>query len=419
MGSIFVSEKVRIVGIADDGIEGLSSAAKELIATADVIIGTQKPISCLRSTATEKVEVCNDIDDIVSVISKSPHRRIVVLTLGDPLFFGTATYLCQRLGKERFEVVPHVSIMQLAFARLRENWDEAYLSNLGSQDLSKVIERIRVAERVGLFTTEVTNPSVVARSLLDRGIDYFNAFVCENLGAPNERVTSGSLEEIAQVAFGSPNVLVLVRRPDIPDQPVTSPEFRIFGNRDEVFLQSKPKRGLLTPAEVRTLAIAELSIHSRSVVWDVGAGSGSVAIEAAQIAMDGTVYAIEMDPEDYDLIAENAQRFNLSNLNPVLGKAPEVWASLPAPDSIFVGGTGRSVREICELAFARLAPGGSLVANVGSVENVTGVFHALHPIAEEANVWMVNVARGNYQLESLRFESLTPTFIVAATKPSA
>jgi precorrin-6B C5,15-methyltransferase / cobalt-precorrin-6B C5,C15-methyltransferase len=332
------------------------------------------------------------------------------------MFYGTARFLCDKLGKERFEVTPHVSSMQLAFARVKESWDDAYLTNLATQPLELVAEKARTAAKVGVFTTEAAPPNAVAQALLDRKIDYFTAYVCENLGSPDERVTHGELGEIAKQEFALLNVLILVRKPGVPDRPTTMMGRRLFGNPDEEFMQSKPKRGLLTPSEVRAIALATLDIGPTSTVWDVGAGSGSVAIEAAQIASGGRVYAIEMDPEDYALIASNAERFGVRNLTPILGKAPEAWAGLAAPDAVFVGGTGRQVRRIVELAFEQLRSGGRLVANVGSIENIAAVREVLQAKAGDAQVLMINLARGNDQLERLHFESLHPTFLVSAVK---
>ena len=115
----------------------------------------------------------------------------------------------------------------------------------------------------------------------------------------------------------------------MPDRPSESIGRRLFGNPDEAFLQSKPKQGLLTPAEVRAMALAEMDLGPASIVWDIGAGSGSVAIEAAQIAAGGTTFAIEMDPDDHRLIMANAERFGVRNLVPVLGRAPDAWPILP------------------------------------------------------------------------------------------
>jgi len=410
------ANKVQIIDIGDDGLEGLTGAARELVERAEVLIGSRQTLAAVPASKAEKVEMGSEWEAVVRKIEAAGSRRVVVLASGDPLFYGTARFLCDRLGKDRFEVTPHVSSMQLAFARVKESWDDAYLANLATQPLELVVEKARTAAKVGVFTTETNPPGAVAQALVDRKIDYFTAYVCENLGSPDERVTHGDLADIARQSFSPLNVLILIRKPDVPDRPAAMVGRRLFGNPDEAFLQSKPKRGLLTPAEVRAIALARLDIGPTSTVWDVGAGSGSVAIEAAQIASSGAVYAIEMDPEDYALIASNAERFGVRNLTPVLGKAPEAWQGLPAPDAVFVGGTGRQVRRIVELAFEPLRAGGRLVANVGSIDNLAAVREVLLSKAGDVDVLMINIARGNDQLERLHFEAMHPTFLVSAVK---
>ena len=196
-------------------------------------------------------------------VDKAGDQNIVVLASGDPLFYGVARYLCDKLGKDRFEVVPHVSSMQLAFARVKESWEDAYLTNLATHPLDRVIEKIRVADTVGMFTSEKYPPSRWPKHCCDERIDYFQAYVCENLGSPDERVTQGSLSEIAREKFAPLNVMILVRRPETPDRPTDAQTLRRFGNPDEMFLQARPKQGLLTPAEVRSIALAELAIGTK------------------------------------------------------------------------------------------------------------------------------------------------------------
>lgn len=409
-------EKIHILGIGDDGLEGLTAAARQLVAQADLLLGARQALDAVSGSGAERVEIGTSLDAIIQKIEQAKRKKIVVLATGDPLFYGTARYLCDRLGKERFEVLPHVSSMQLAFARVKESWDDAYLTSLATQPLELVVEKARTAAKVGLFTSEQSPPGAVARALLERKIDYFTAYVCENLGSPDERVTHGELADIAEQEFSPLNVMILVRKPGVPDRPAAMLGKRLFGNPDEEFLQSQPKRGLLTPAEVRAIALAEMDIGPTSTVWDVGAGSGSVAIEAAQLASGGQVFAIEMDPEDYQLIASNAERFGVTNLTPVLGKAPEAWESLPPPDAIFVGGTGRHVSKIVDLAFDKLRRGGRLMANVGSVENLAAVRDVLQKASGDCQVWMINISRGTDQLDRLRFEAMNPTFLVGAKK---
>ena len=130
------------------------------------------------------------------------------------------------------------------------------MTNLASHGLDNVIEKIGVADKVGLFTSDEHPPAAVARALLHNRLDYFSAYVCENLGSPDERVTHGELKDIAAEQFSPLNVMILVRKPESPDCAAALDGGRLFGNPDQLFLQSRPKHGLLTPAEVRSIAIA-------------------------------------------------------------------------------------------------------------------------------------------------------------------
>jgi precorrin-6B C5,15-methyltransferase / cobalt-precorrin-6B C5,C15-methyltransferase len=167
---------------------------------------------------------------------------------------------------------------------------------------------------------------------------------------------------------------------------------------------------------VRAIALAQLAIQPASVVWDVGAGSGSVAIEAARLSEPGTVYAIEEDAADYHLILANALTFGLQNVKAIHGTAPAVFAGLPSPDAIFVGGTGREVGRLLEAAWQALRPGGQLVVNVATLESLTTIYHVLKTLAGSVHVLLVNIARGNEQFETLRFEAVNPTFLLNVSK---
>src|SRR5262249_31898240 len=194
------------------------------------------------------------------------------------------------------------------------------------------------------------------------------------------------------------------RKPGRPDLPRASAKLRRFGNPDDVFAQTRPKSGLITQAEVRAVALAQLDLHPGDVFWDVGAGSGSVSIEAAALVAPGPAYAIEQDSADYHLIVANAQTFGVSNVKPVFGTAPEVFAGLPPPDAIFVGGNGGEVARLLEASFAALRSGGRLVTNVGTLEMLSATYAVLKRLAGSAEVLLVNLSRGVEQLESLRFE---------------
>jgi precorrin-6B C5,15-methyltransferase / cobalt-precorrin-6B C5,C15-methyltransferase len=412
--------KIYIAGVGSDGLAGMTSRARDLVQSADLVLGAEPALALVPELNAERVRIGPDLHELVRLLEANQgRRRMVVLASGDPLFYGIARYLCDRLGKDRFEVLPHVSSMQLAFARIKESWEEAYLTNLATHPLATVLDRVRTAEVVGLFPSEEEDPSAVARELLVRGIDYFRAYVCENLGGPDERVTQGELADIQDMVFSPLSVMILKRKPGRPDQQRAPGRFRRFGNPDDIFAQSRPKSGLITQAEVRAVALAQLDLQPGCVVWDVGAGSGSVAIEAAQLAEPGTVFAVEQDAADYHLIRANAETFGVRNLTAVHGTAPAVFAGLPAPDAVFVGGTGKEVARLLEAAYQALRPGGRLVVNVATLEALSATYAVLKGLHGPVQVLLVNLARGTEQLETLRFDAVNPTFLLSVTKPEA
>lgn len=407
-----MNARIHIVGIGDDGLDGLTGHARAVVESAEILIANQSLLDKIPTGKnTQRVPIDGGLDALEEKLTSLPDKPTVLLASGDPLYYGIARFLTDLLGKDRFEVVPHVSSMQLAFARVKESWDDAYLSNLAIQPLDRVVDSIRTAERVGLFTTDAIPPGAVAEALLDRRIDYFTAYVCENLGTPHETVTQGDLATIRNQTFSPLNVMVLVRRQGAADRPSGQSRRRLFGNPDDLFLQSRPKRGLLTPAEVRCIALAELELQENSVMWDVGAGSGSLAIEAAQIAKAGKVYAIEMDAEDYALMLENAKLFDVPTLIPIHGQAPEAWKTLEQPSAIFVGGSGRMVPDLVAESLKRISAG-RIVVNVSSPDNLVAVQSVLENAGVPTEVRMINIARGMNQLDRVRFDSLNPTFLV-------
>ena len=148
-----MDNKITIIGIGDDGFEGLTRHALELINTAGTLFGPANLLAKVEAGKQTIVPLSADLAQVAASIDAANTQPMVLLASGDPLFYGTARFLCEKLGKERFEVLPHVSSMQLAFARVKESWDEAYLTNLATQSLPRVVEKIRSAEKVGVFTS--------------------------------------------------------------------------------------------------------------------------------------------------------------------------------------------------------------------------------------------------------------------------
>jgi precorrin-6Y C5,15-methyltransferase (decarboxylating) len=229
----------------------MPTSVRELITGAQVLLGTERTLSLVPDSKAERHVIPTDLNKLVSLLEAAGNQQIVMLIHGDPMFYGLARYVCDRLGKDRFEVVPHVSSMQLAFARVMETWEEAYLTNLANHPLDAVLEKIRTAQKVGLFTTDHCGPADVAKSLLARHIDYFTAYVCENLGARDERVTRGSLAEIASQKFDPLNVMILVPtgRGKRSAAGCSATPTRRFCNRNRIGVCSRP----LKSARLRSL----------------------------------------------------------------------------------------------------------------------------------------------------------------------
>ena len=185
---------------------------------------------------------------------------------------------------------------------------------------------------------------------------------------------------------------------------------------EDAFAKRMPKKGLITKREVRLLSLAQLEIRPDSVVWDIGAGSGSVGIEAAMLAPRGRVFAIEVDPEGVSLCRENALAHGVDNLRVIAGRAPEALEGLDAPDAVFVGGSKGSMRDIIDVAFKRLREGGRLVVNAITLDNVAEAYQAFRSRGIVPDVTLLNVSRGEPLARYLRYEALNPIHIFAASK---
>lgn len=190
---------------------------------------------------------------------------------------------------------------------------------------------------------------------------------------------------------------------------------RPLGLADDAFEQRKPLRGQITKREVRAVSLYSLGLRLDSTVWDIGACTGSVAIEAGLIAAQGSVYAIERDPISLDLLARNIRRHGCHNVNVIAGGAPSVLQELPDPDSVFIGGSGGYLTEILECVAGRLRSGGRLVVNLAALERTQEVYHRIKEMGMVAELVMVNAARGREMKDgAVRLESLNPVFVVSA-----
>lgn len=416
---------VRVIGIGDDGCRGLNSRAIGAISEAQVLVGGARQLAFFPEFAGERIVLegglLNALDRVVSL---AEDNCVAVLASGDPLFFGVGALVARKVGAEDVEILPQPSSMQLAFARVGLKWDDAQFFSVHGRPLAGLANRLRDCEKAAVLTDQTNHPTAIAQHLLKYGRTEFLAWVCENLGGPGERVRSYTLPQLAQeTEIGDLNVLLLSRKPSASLLAAKGEEREsvIPFLPEEAFAKRMPKKGLITKQEVRLLSLARLGLKRNSVVWDIGAGSGSVAIEAARLAPEGRVIAIETDPEGVAICRDNALAHGTDNVAVVEGRAPEALDDLEAPDAVFVGGSKGSLATIVEVCLRRLRPGGSIVVNAITLENVAEAHAAFkaakktHGVTVEAT--LLQVSRAVPLAHYLRFEALNPIHVFSAKKP--
>lgn len=389
-----------MVGVGADGPAGLGEAARRAVAEAEVLVGGRRLLAGFPDHPAERVVVGAEVGEAVAAVARAVRqgRRVAVLASGDPLFHGIGAAVIEAVGREAVEVIPHVSSVQLAFARLRLPWDDAALVSVHARPLAELLPAVRARPKVAVLTGGRHTPGAVAAFLLEQGLRGWRAWVGENLGAPEERVVGCALEELPGQEFAPLNVLVLLDPARLPGEgrgrgDAAGGRWPVVGLPDDAFEQRRPLRGLITRQEVRLVTLARLELPPAGVVWDVGAGTGSVAIEAARLAPAARVFAVERNPEDAGRVRRNAERFGAPNVAAVLGEAPAALAELPDPDRVFVGGTGGRLVEVLETVAARLRPGGRLVLNAVTLETLAAAEAELARLGFERDVTLVSVAR--------------------------
>ncbi|PJZ57364.1 precorrin-6y C5,15-methyltransferase (decarboxylating) subunit CbiE [Leptospira barantonii] len=405
---------VTVIGMGDEGCPGLSSIAVNAVAKAQVLAGGERHLDFFPQFAGEKIVFKGNLIQATERIAElAAEHTICVLASGDPLFFGIGNLIGKKVGLEHVDFIPAPSAIQQAFARVGIKWDDAEILSLHGRPIEGFITKLQSLNKVALFTDEINHPQAIASYMKAYEETDWTAFVCENLGGRNERIRKFELNLLSEEQEISPlNVLILIRNAQNRKAPPIVPNVP-----EENYAKRIPKKGLITKKEVRILSIAFLEIRDDSVVWDIGAGSGSIAIEAAQLAKNGKSYAIEIDPEGIEICKQNVLSQRTDNVHVVPGKAPEVLENLPDPDCVFVGGSKGNLYEIIRISLNRLSPLGSLVVNAVTLDNVTEAYHSFKKLALVPEVTLLNVSRGQPLADYLRYEALNPIHIFKVTKP--
>ncbi len=392
-----------MIGIGDNGAAGLLPQYIEWINECDVLVGGERHLQFLPSFEKEKKVIKGGLSALTAELQEET-RNVVILVSGDPLFYGLGGVLAKKLP---LEIYPYTSSIQLAFSKMQESWQDAYIVSLHGRSIKGFAQKIDGRKKIAVLTDETNSPQAIAAYLKSFNMTEYDAFVAENLEGENERCRFLSLDEMEQTSFSTLNVVILKQRIAI--------ERASLGIPDDAFLQRKPDKGLITKREIRTLCLQELKLKENSIVWDIGTCTGSVAIEAAKIAREGAVYAIEKNEGDLENCLEN-QLKHRTDFVAVLGKAPDRLEEFPDPHAIFIGGNGGNMERLLQTCISRLQPNGRLVMNIATIENLAEAMSHLKTLGCEVSILQAQLSKSKPILHLTRFEPLNPIYIVTAQK---
>jgi precorrin-6B C5,15-methyltransferase / cobalt-precorrin-6B C5,C15-methyltransferase len=400
--------KIYVIGAGVEGQEGFSRRALELVQGADLLCGGERQLALFPEFVGRTLSVGSNLGQVVEALQQA-QGRTVVLASGDPLFFGIGRYLLRNLPAERLEFVPNVSSVQYAFAKIKEPWDDAVFVSAHGRGLKGAVDRIVANDKAAILTDEQNTPAAIAAELIERGRDGYAAYLCEDLGTAQERITATDVKGLLEIQAAPLNVLILIKEYEGEGDAYVP----TLGIPDEEFATIKK---LITKEEVRVVTLAKLKLRHDMCLWDIGAGSGSVSIEADHLLPNGRIFAVERNEQCREFIKENLRKFNARHVTLVEGDAPDSLETLPDPDRVFIGGSGGSLFKILEAVDARLAAGGRIVLNAVTLDTLTAATEFFDNAGYQVEVTTVNISRTRPLTDYKMFEAYNPVFIIAAVK---
>ncbi|HZT51774.1 MAG TPA: precorrin-6y C5,15-methyltransferase (decarboxylating) subunit CbiE [Stellaceae bacterium] len=349
-----MSAWLSVVGIGEEGVAALAPVARARVAVADTLIGGARHLALVPEGRAERLVWRSPIADSIADIAARRGRRVVVLASGDPLCYGVGAMLARCFAPDEMIVLPAPSAFALAAARLTWPQDSCTAVSLHGRPLEQLRLHLAPGARILALSADGATPAAAAALLRAAGWGPSSLIVLEHMGGPRERRIDATAADFPAGPFADLNLLAIECRPG----PGARAYSRLAGLPDDAFRHD----GQITKREVRAATLAALAPLPGELLWDVGAGCGSVAIEWLRAGASMRAVAIERDPGRGALIAENAAALGVPWIEVVVGSAPAALAGLAAPDAVFLGG-GVGDPTIFAAAWGALRPGGRLVAN--------------------------------------------------------
>lgn len=415
---------IDVVGTDAAGVAGLAPAARELLETAALVAAPHRLLEGVRQavqgrTSPPRLLASDDPERLIVELrgALAEGRRAVVLASGDPLWFGIGRVLLQRLPAATLRFQPAPTSLQLAFARIGRPWQDASWISLHGREpepLAALLQK-RPAALAVLTDPGRGGAGAVRRILAASGLEAaYDFWLCERLGAPAERVRRLEPADPLPDPLDPLHLVVLLARPAPPPPAADLP---LFGLEDGLWLQHPDRPGLMTKREVRLQLLADLELPASGVLWDVGAGVGSVGLEALRLRPGLALWAVERRSGGAALIGANAARLGVHPAGVVEGEAPAALASLPDPDRVLVGGGGAGRGELLETVLERLRPGGVVVIPLASLEPVGPLRSRLEGAGLRVGIAQHQSWRGAPLADGTRLAPLNPVLVVKGRRP--
>lgn len=404
---------ITVVGVPEDGCMSLSSRAVSAVSSARVLAGHTRHREWFPQFNGLFLDMNQGFSAWISqVIDESEEGDVVVLASGDPLFFGIGASLLKKREPQALHFIPSLSSAQLAFSRLKMPWNDARFLSCHGRQLSGLVSQMQQADRFALLTDQSNSPQAIAKHLLKFNETLWSLSVCEQLGGPKERISHYDVEELAncEQSFDALNILVAER-----ESPARWGGQGQFAS-DSQFNKRMPQKGLITKQSVRHLAITGLALKANDIMWDIGSGSGSVAIESAKLCWQGQVYAVECNPDCFPSLQNNIYAHATDNVTLITGKAPDALQQLPSPDAVFVGGSRGEMEQILTQAWQALNHNGRLMISAVTIDTVAQVYQWAKENALYMQTQVINISQTQPLAHYQRYQAENPIHLFTLHK---